>query len=141
MEHANEAPGAPAILVIDDEVDLLDLFAKRLARAGFDVSTAATGAEAIALLDAREFRVVICDIHMPDGVSGFDVLAHVRGAGRAPVGFLFVTGHGEGTPEMELAQSMGVDGVYVKPIPSKVLIAHLRQLCGLPELVVPPVAT
>ncbi len=131
---------APPILVVDDEVDLLELFAKRLVKAGFAVSTASTGQAASTLLDTKEFLVVICDINMPGGVSGFDVLAHARSLQGSRPKFIFVTGHGEGTPEMEKALGMGVDGVYSKPISSKTLVQHLRQLCGLPELVVSPPA-
>lgn len=132
---------SPPILVVDDEVDLLELFAKRLVKAGFAVSTASTGQQATALLDAQDFLVVICDINMPGGVSGFEVLAHARSRPGARPKFIFVTGHGEGTPEMEKALAMGVDGVYSKPISSKTLVHHLRQLCGLPDEAVPPPAT
>jgi CheY-like chemotaxis protein len=135
LEIGGPNKNMPSLLVVDDEVDLLHLFVKRLGSAGFQVDTASTGADAITLIDSNAFQVVICDINMPGGVSGFDVFAHIS-SGKGPSlkpGFIFVTGHGEGTPEMEEALSLGVDGVYTKPINAKTLVAQLRQLCGLPE--------
>ncbi|MBS1240995.1 MAG: response regulator receiver [Gemmatimonadetes bacterium] len=65
------------ILVVDDEPDITALVAYHLARAGYRVSTAATGAEA--LKAAREERpdLVVLDLMLP-GVSGYDVLAEMR---------------------------------------------------------------
>lgn len=122
----------PRLLVVDDEVDLLELFSKRLIKAGFVVSSANSGAEAIELIKTQTFDVVICDINMPGGVNGFDVFDFIRqknDSEKPP--FVFVTGHGEGTPEMDRALSLGVDGVFSKPISSRVLIQHLQKLCGL----------
>lgn len=141
MEITSDKQRTPSILVVDDEVDLLELFAKRLVKAGFSVTTASTGQAAAELLDSQSFLVVICDINMPGGVSGFDVMAHARNRPEPRPKFIFVTGHGEGTPEMEKAMALGVDGVYSKPISSKTLVQHLRQLCGLPELSVSPSAS
>ena len=140
MESVAVPAARPALLVVDDEVDLLELFVKRLTKAGFDVSTASTGGDAIVALSQQAFHVVICDINMPGGINGFEVLEHVRKRAAQKIGFLFVTGHGEGTPELEKALSLGVDGVYSKPISSRTLIAHLRQLCGLPADPVAPAA-
>ena len=65
------------ILVVDDEPDITALVAYHLARAGFRVSTANTGPDA--LKAAREERpdIVILDLMLP-GVSGYDVLAELR---------------------------------------------------------------
>lgn len=126
-----EKKSGPRLLVVDDEVDLLELFSKRLIKAGFEVAAAKNGNEAIELMKTQVFDVVICDINMPGGISGFEVFEHIRtNIGDKPP-FVFVTGHGEGTPEMERALSLGVDGVFSKPISSRVLIQHLQKLCGL----------
>jgi two-component system, OmpR family, phosphate regulon response regulator PhoB len=65
------------ILVVDDEPDITALVAYHLAKAGFRVSTANTGPDA--LKAAREERpdIVILDLMLP-GVSGYDVLAELR---------------------------------------------------------------
>jgi len=65
------------VLVVDDEPDITALVAYHLAKAGFRVSTAANGPDA--LKAAREERpdVIILDVMLP-GVSGYDVLAELR---------------------------------------------------------------
>ena len=65
------------ILVVDDEPDITALVAYHLAKAGYRVSTAANGPDA--LKSAREERpdIVILDVMLP-GVSGYDVLAELR---------------------------------------------------------------
>lgn len=65
------------ILVVDDEPDITALVAYHLAKAGYRVSTAANGPDA--LKAAREERpdIVILDVMLP-GVSGYDVLAELR---------------------------------------------------------------
>jgi CheY-like chemotaxis protein len=132
ISTGGNSKGSPKILVVDDELDLLELFAKRLKNAGFDIVKACSGVQALEILKSSRFDAIICDINMPEGVSGFDVLAHVRSmAERKAPAFLFVTGHGEGTPEMEKALSLGVDGVYSKPISTRTLIEHLRKLCAV----------
>jgi DNA-binding response OmpR family regulator len=114
------------VLLVEDEIELLDLFSRRLLRAGFDVVAAPTAEEAIAHLQDRVFDVVVSDIQLP-GLSGFDVFERVRSLERKPA-FLFVTGHGEGTPEMKRALSLGADGVYSKPVSLKILIERLATL-------------
>jgi len=61
------------ILIIDDEVSLRQTLARILQRAGFDVSTAENGIEAISMAGENLFDMVYLDIRMPD-MSGLDVL-------------------------------------------------------------------
>ena len=65
------------ILVVDDEPDITALVAYHLAKAGYRVSTATSGTEA--LKSAREERpdVVVLDLMLP-GLSGYEVLAELR---------------------------------------------------------------
>src|SRR5258708_13451949 len=76
---ANEtAAAAPhRILVVDDEPDITALVAYHLAKEGYRVTTAGTGADA--LRSAREERpdLVVLDLMLP-GHSGFEVLAGLR---------------------------------------------------------------
>src|SRR6185437_8376876 len=65
------------ILVVDDEPDITALVAYHLAKEGYRVTTAGTGADA--LRSAREERpdLVVLDLMLP-GHSGFEVLAELR---------------------------------------------------------------
>jgi len=61
------------ILIVDDEASLRQTLARILQRAGFEVTTAAAGSEALALLSQHEFDLVYLDIRMPD-MGGLEVL-------------------------------------------------------------------
>lgn len=61
------------ILIIDDEAGLRQTLARILQRAGFEVTTAASGSEGVGLLDQHPFDLIYLDIRMPD-MSGLDAL-------------------------------------------------------------------
>ena len=69
-------PGRPTVLVVDDEPDLVDLYATNLS-GEYEVRKAYGGEEALELIAAPEaFDVALIDRRMPD-VSGDEVLAHL----------------------------------------------------------------
>lgn len=68
----------PTVLVVDDESDLVDLYAEWLAGT-YEVRTATAGSEALAQID-ETVDVVLLDRRMP-GLSGDDVLGEIRRRG------------------------------------------------------------
>lgn len=102
------------ILVVDDEPDITALVAYHLAKAGYRVSTAANGPDA--LKAAREERpdVVILDVMLP-GVSGYDVLAELRRREETrDVGVILLTARRE-EPDRIRGLSLGADDYLTKP--------------------------
>jgi two-component system, cell cycle response regulator CpdR len=69
---------AAAILVLEDDEDVRDTISTLLTDAGFRVETAATGWEAIALIEECQFDLVVADISLPGGLSGVQMAHHVR---------------------------------------------------------------
>ena len=68
----------PAILVVDDNEDNCYTLTRRLKRQGYDnVATAAHGREALELLAARSFDLVLLDVMMPD-MDGYEVLETMK---------------------------------------------------------------
>ena len=65
------------ILVLDDEPDWRRANEKTLARAGFAVRTASTGAEALKMLAAEKFQMAVLDINLPD-CDGAELAGKVR---------------------------------------------------------------
>ena len=65
------------ILIIDDEVSLRQTLARILQRAGFEVTTAANGAEGFSLVSQHLFDLVYLDIRMPD-MSGLELLKTIH---------------------------------------------------------------
>ncbi|MDQ3907586.1 MAG: response regulator [Acidobacteriota bacterium] len=70
------------VLVVDDEESLRITTAAILEAEGYEVATAASGDEAVALLSAGEYDLVLTDLHM-EGGDGLSVLAEIRR--RAPL--------------------------------------------------------
>jgi DNA-binding NtrC family response regulator len=65
------------LLVVDDDDILRETLAKRFERLGMAVTTAATGAEAVARVEAARQDVALLDLHLPD-TTGIDVLAKIK---------------------------------------------------------------
>lgn len=77
------------VLVVDDELDIRELFSESLEEEGYACSTAASGKEALQILDAQEVDIAVLDIIMP-GMSGLTLFEHVKD--RHPdVAVIFVT--------------------------------------------------
>ena len=66
-----------SILVIDDEEQMLDSLRLNLQQAGYSVSTARSGEEALALFDGGNFDLVLCDLQLPE-MHGMDVLKNLK---------------------------------------------------------------
>lgn len=65
------------VLVVDDEADVRELLAKVLTRAGHAVRVAASGEDALALLEAEDADCVVVDKVLPQ-MHGGEVVAAVR---------------------------------------------------------------
>ena len=65
------------ILIIDDEAGLRQTMARILLRAGFEVTTVASGKESLAIVKEHAFDLVYLDIRMPD-MNGLDVLTTIH---------------------------------------------------------------
>lgn len=78
------AAPAPArsnpILVVEDMVELADLYRETLTLHGFEVAVAYNGATALKLLRDQKFQLALVDIDLPD-LCGFDVVDRARAAG------------------------------------------------------------
>jgi two-component system NtrC family sensor kinase len=71
-------PAAAArILVVDDEPSILEVLERMLRLDGHQVVTAATGGDAMRLIDAGRFDAIVSDLRMP-GVSGQELFMHLR---------------------------------------------------------------
>ncbi|HTK56666.1 MAG TPA: response regulator transcription factor [Gemmatimonadales bacterium] len=115
------------ILVVDDEPDITALVAYHLAKAGYRVSTAANGPDA--LKAAREERpdLVILDVMLP-GVSGYDVLDELRRREETKdVGVILLTARRE-EPDRIRGLSLGADDYLTKPFSPHELALRVNAL-------------
>jgi len=126
------------VLVVDDEPDITALVAYHLAKAGYRVSTAANGADA--LRAAREERpdIVILDLMLP-GLSGYDVLQELRRREETrDVGVILLTARREETDRIK-GLSLGADDYLTKPFSPQELA--LRVAAVLRRLAAPAVSS
>lgn len=115
------------ILVVDDEPDITALVAYHLAKAGYRVSTAANGPDA--LKAAREERpdIVILDVMLP-GISGYDVLDELRRREETrDVGVILLTARRE-EPDRIRGLSLGADDYLTKPFSPHELALRVSAL-------------
>jgi two-component system nitrogen regulation response regulator NtrX len=66
------------VLIVDDEADIRESLQAILSEEDYTITTAATAAEALALLRDADYQAVLLDIWLPDG-DGLDILAQIRG--------------------------------------------------------------
>jgi DNA-binding response OmpR family regulator len=81
----------PAILVVEDDEDVRETISDMLTGSGFQVQTAATGLEALAILEKRTFDMMIADIRLAGGISGLEMTQCAR-ARRPALKCLFISG-------------------------------------------------
>lgn len=89
---------AHTVLLVDDDPDILLVMAEAIERSDFAVMTASNGHEAIHLLDARHFDVLVTDIRMP-GMNGLELSVQAT-AMRPRLRVIYMTGYADtpGTP-------------------------------------------
>ena len=126
------------ILVVDDEPDITALVAYHLAKAGYRVSTASSGAEALRAASEERPDVVVLDLMLP-GVSGYDVLTELRSREETrDVGVILLTARREETDRIR-GLSLGADDYLTKPFSPQELT--LRVAAVLRRLQAPAVAS
>jgi two-component system KDP operon response regulator KdpE len=74
----------PGILLVDDDATLLSVLARRLAREGYQIQTAASGEEALRHLERAWPQLLIVDLMMP-GMDGFELCSRVKHIADLPI--------------------------------------------------------
>ena len=117
MFPANTAPlpsqALPAVLLVDDEEQVLRGLARVLWRQPYRIFTTRSGSEAINVLKSRKIHVVVCDEQMPD-MSGTDLLAWVA-AHLPEVGRIVLTGHPSAESAITAINRAQVYRYFLKP--------------------------
>jgi two-component system KDP operon response regulator KdpE len=110
------------VLVIDDEPQILRALRINLSVRGYEVTTAATGAEALRAAAEHRPDVVILDLGLPD-ISGIEVLAGLRGWLTVPV--IVLSARTDSSDKVE-ALDAGADDYVTKPFGMDEFLARLR---------------
>src|SRR5919108_1575302 len=80
------------LLIVDDEASIRLTLSALLQRAGYDVTSAENGEEAVTLLERQGFDLLLVDLKMP-GMDGMQVVAAARPR-QADIAIIVLTGHG-----------------------------------------------
>ncbi|KFI06446.1 response regulator [Massilia sp. BSC265] len=126
---ADLLPARPTVLLVDDDPFMLAVLADMLGDEPVRVLSAASGPEALALLERGPVEVILCDQAMP-GMNGTEVLVQV--AARHPRTVrLMLTGQ-QDLAEIESALRSGVaDAHYAKPVSGATLRERIREALAL----------
>ena len=129
--HTRERRGARTmdarlnILLVDDDLDLLQTVADELRILDYDVTTAADGERAMALLAERHYDALILDLKLPK-VGGMEVLEHVK-TNRPATKVVVLTAYAN-LGNVERCKKLGADDVIEKPYELGDLFDALRFL-------------
>jgi two-component system OmpR family response regulator len=118
-------PAATRVLVVDDEHNITDLVATALRYEGFQVTTAGTGAQALAAVASSRPDLVILDVMLPD-VDGFEI-ARRLGADGESVPVLFLTAR-DTTDDKVRGLTIGGDDYVTKPFSLAELLARVHAV-------------
>jgi two-component system cell cycle response regulator len=118
------------ILVVDDVPANLRLLEARLSAEYFDVMTAASGEEALAVCSRAECDLVLLDVMMPD-VDGFEVCRRLKkNPSTQHIPVVMVTALDQPSDRVA-GLDAGADDFLTKPVSDLVLIARVRSLARL----------
>lgn len=117
------------VLVVDDSPMIRDLHAFMLRNGGYDVRVAANGCEALELLLAERFDLVVSDVNMPK-MDGLELTRRIRTtAGYATTPVIMVSTEAEAKDRVNGLRA-GANVYVVKPARANDLVLHARMLLG-----------
>ncbi|MER5490431.1 response regulator transcription factor [Streptomyces sp. LE64] len=118
----------PQVLLIEDDASVRDGMELVLRRHGYAIDTAATGEEALALLDGpggHEVDLAVLDLMLP-GMDGFEVCRRIR-ARSAVLPIIMLTARGD-DQDVVAGLEAGADDYVTKPVTAPVLEARIRAV-------------
>ena len=131
---ASAAPARARVLVVDDEPAMVRALRINLRVRKYDVTTAATGQEALTEAGRRPPDAVILDLGLPD-LDGIEVIRRLRGWSRVPV--IVLSGRA-GPGDKIAALDAGADDYVTKPFSMDELLARLRAALRRDDAAPPP---
>jgi DNA-binding response OmpR family regulator len=112
------------VMVVDDDPKIVALVRAYLISGGFDVVTAADGAEAVRLVKERQPRLLVLDLMLPE-MDGIDVTREVRRWSEVPI--LMLTARGSVQDRIG-GFAEGADDYLVKPFAPSELVARVKAI-------------
>ena len=112
------------ILVVEDDFDIQELLQNFLQEAGYEVSIATDGVEAIATFSDKHFDLILLDIMLPK-IDGFSVCELIRKQSQVPIIMLTAL---SGEEEQIRGLDLQVDDYITKPFSMPVLVRKIAAV-------------
>src|ERR1041385_7804195 len=102
-----------SVLVVDDEASVLFTYRILLEQHGYAATAVLSSKEAIAAINTTSFDLLLCDLSLEEGHTGFEVLEYAR-TKNADIPCVLLTGYAS-SDAAQKAEQLGI-GVLYKPI-------------------------
>jgi two-component system response regulator ResD len=112
------------ILIIEDEPSIREVVSLYLKRAGFQVTEAGDGEEAIKMLESSHPDLVILDLMLPN-IDGFEITRYLRAKGDIPI--IMLTAR-RSEADRIAGLEMGADDYVVKPFSPQEVVSRVRAV-------------
>lgn len=123
----------PRILIIDDDAQIRNMLSRMLAQKGYEVGVAEDGAQGLASFREQPYDLVLTDLIMPEK-EGIEMIIELKSE-FPNVKIIAMSGGARMGPEayLQLADSLGAERCFRKPIPRDELLGAISALIGAPQ--------
>lgn len=129
MHEPDNCGARPTILCVDDEPSVLQSLERLFRRAGWRVLRAASGDEALALLQQEAVDVLVCDHAMP-GMPGTEVLRRAKNTSPGAARILLTAHWGEGPVALSAVNEAEIFRIVPKPWDDEQMRSAAEQALG-----------
>src|SRR5580704_8388478 len=120
------------ILLVDDYVDALEMWALYLRSRGYDVLTASDGLKAVEMASEYQPDLVILDLDLP-GITGFKAARRLRDLAKtAQIPLIAATGYSH-VKQLDEARGAGFAAILVKPCEPAALVKEIERVLATPH--------
>ena len=119
-----------SLLLVDDNEMNRDMLSRRLERRGFSVVLAKDGQQALDLIQAQRFDLVLLDVMMP-GIDGLQVLKHVRATHSMKDLPIVMATAKDQSEDVVRALELGANDYVTKPLDFPVVLARIQTQLSL----------
>ena len=116
------------VLLVDDEIEFIATISERLSSRGIQARTAASGEEALVLIEAEPPDVIVLDVMLP-GTLGTELLKLIKQEHPA-IPVILLTGGDVSTRERMEGMRLGAFDYLLKPVSVEELVDKLRGAAG-----------
>jgi chemosensory pili system protein ChpA (sensor histidine kinase/response regulator) len=117
------------VLLVDDSLSVRKFVGAMLSKAGFVVTTANDGADALARLAEAEFDVLVTDLEMPR-LNGYELLEDVRRRPSTRALPVVILTTRAGDKHQSLARRLGVNHYMTKPVAEEAFVRLVESLAA-----------